>query len=93
MENPAFIKKVYTKAEQEYIFGKGNPAQTAAGIFAAKEATAKAFGTGIGKLSFTNIEVLHNENGQPYVVCNGEELLCSISHCKDYATAVVIKRG
>lgn len=93
MVNPSFMEKVYTKAEQEYIFKKGNPAQTAAGIFAAKEAAAKAFGTGLGKLSFTDIEILHNENGQPYVMCNGEQLLCSISHCKDYATAIVIKRG
>ncbi len=91
IENSAFLNKVYTKYEQDYIFKKGNPAQTAAGIFAAKEAAAKALGKGIGEISFLDLKVMHNESGMPYMEYKGEGLNLSISHCKEYATAVVIR--
>lgn len=35
--------------------------------FAGKEAVAKAFGLGIGKLAFKDIIILNDENGRPYV--------------------------
>lgn len=88
IENQAFLDKVYTKNEQKYILSKGNPAQTAAGIFAAKEAVAKALGTGV--CSFTDFEVLHTDSGQPYMEYNGYEIMISISHCKEYAVANAI---
>jgi len=88
IEKQAFLDKVYTKSEQEYIFSKGNCAQTAAGIFAAKEAAAKALGTGV--CSFTDFEVKHTKTGKPYMEYNGCEIMLSISHCKEYAVANAI---
>ncbi len=85
IEKQAFLDKVYTKSEQDYISGKGNPAQTAAGIFAAKEAAAKALGTGV--VSFTDFEVRHNQAGQPYMEYDGYKIMLSISHCREYAVA------
>ncbi|MBS4175485.1 holo-ACP synthase [Bacillus sp. FJAT-49736] len=63
-----------------------------AGRFAAKEAFAKAQGTGFGKeLSFTDIEILVDVNGKPYInkpIKEGVHL--SITHSEQYAAAQVI---
>lgn len=88
IQNQAFLDKVYTKNEQEYILSRGNSAQTAAGVFAAKEAVSKALGTGIS--SFTDLEVMHTKAGQPYMEYNGYNIMLSISHCKEYAVANAI---
>lgn len=64
-----------------------------AGRFAAKEAYAKANGTGIGKdCGFYQIEVLNNEMGKPVLYFNGELVngFVSITHSRDYAAAQVI---
>ena len=63
-----------------------------AGRFSVKEAYAKALGTGIGKIKFTDIVVLPNEMGAPKVVEGPivESVIVSISHSKAYATATVI---
>ena len=68
----AFLERYYTKAEIDYICQKKNMAdQTMAGIYAAKEAAAKAMGTGI-VCSLKEIEVLHRENGMPYYQFSGK---------------------
>ena len=64
-----------------------------AGRFAAKEACAKALGTGIGKLSFRDIEVTNDEKGAPKLTVQGYDhyiFLLSISHSKEYAVAQVV---
>ncbi len=43
--------------------------------FAAKEAVAKAFGTGIGKISFQDVEVRSLESGAPSLVFTGPALV------------------
>ncbi|SDO32290.1 holo-ACP synthase [Alkalicoccus daliensis] len=63
------------------------------GRFAAKEAYAKAAGTGIGKeLAFLDIEIFNNEAGKPELSVSGKEELVhvSISHSREYACAQVI---
>ncbi len=63
-----------------------------AGRFAAKEAFAKAFGTGIGEsLSFRDIEVAASPLGQPKITAPVSEYVhLSITHTKEYAAAQVI---
>ena len=64
-----------------------------AGRFAAKEAFAKAMGTGIGKhCSFQHIEVLSNDKGKPVLYFKGDEVNghVSITHTKQFAAAQVI---
>ncbi|MED5072898.1 holo-ACP synthase [Anoxybacillus geothermalis] len=67
-----------------------------AGRFAAKEAYAKALGTGIGRhLSFQDIEIATDAYGKPRIAadCDREVVHLSISHSRDYAVAqVVIER-
>ena len=48
----------------------------------------KALGTGIGKTSFQEIEVLNKSNGCPYL--NIENASISISHENHYAIAFVV---
>lgn len=66
-----------------------------AGRFAAKEAYAKARGTGIGShLSFLDIEIGTDENGKPRIVQPkfGRPHI-SITHTNQYAAAQVIIEG
>lgn len=93
-----FIKKVFTENEIALINEKGNKAESFAGRFSAKEAISKALGTGVRNFSLTDIEILNNDLGKPYVIFknnienfNDKYFIdISISHCKDYATAVAI---
>lgn len=92
-----FIKKVFTENEIKLFESKGKRAEFFAGRFAAKEAISKSLGTGFRDFSLTDIEILNNEIGKPFVIFkNGIEsynkyfIDISISHCKEYATAVAI---
>lgn len=93
-----FITKVFTENEIKLFEIKGNRAEFFAGRFAGKEAVSKALGTGFREFSLTDIEILNNELGKPYVIFkNSIEsynkkyfIDISISHCKEYATAVAI---
>lgn len=66
--------------------------------FAAKEAFAKAMGTGIRGFSLTDIEVDEDENGKPFFVLHGKAakmadgvmLHLSLSHEREAAIAMVI---
>ena len=98
-QGEAFLDRVFTEAEQEYCQSFKQPERHYAGRFAAKEAISTALGTGIGHtIAWGEVEILAHESGQPYAVLPNE--LCdklaitrvhvSISHGKDYATAVAI---
>ncbi|VAW42780.1 Holo-[acyl-carrier protein] synthase, partial [hydrothermal vent metagenome] len=50
-----FLNRFYTEQEQVYCNGR---IPSLAGRFAIKEAVGKAFGTGIGDVSWTDIEVI-----------------------------------
>lgn len=89
-----FINRIYTKNEQEYCESKSNVKyQHYAGRFAAKEAVFKAISGKTTIMSWKDIEIINNENGMPKVfLCNKEtNISISISHCKEYATAVALQ--
>jgi len=96
-----FLNRVFTEGEIGYIKSKNYNLQTVAGLFAAKEAISKLLGTGIGKVSFKHMEIIHDENGKPHVLLHdmGYELFktlkirnieISISHERDYAIAYAV---
>ena len=64
-----FYQRFFTVQEQEYCAGQ---AGRLAGRFAVKEAVAKALGTGIGDVRWTEIEVLCNERGKPELVLHDQ---------------------
>lgn len=93
-----FIKKVFTENEIKLFELKGKRAEFFAGRFAAKEAISKSLGTGFRDFSLTDIEILNNELGKPFIIFKNKieayntkySANISISHCKEYATAVAI---
>ena len=89
---PRFVNKVFTPSEQAWLEQRGdNAAQSAAGLFCAKEAIAKALGTGFGRaLGFQDIEIGHTALGAPVVVRPEGQFLLSISHCQEYAVATAL---
>ncbi|MEQ8199674.1 MAG: holo-ACP synthase, partial [Clostridiaceae bacterium] len=62
-----FLEKIFTEREIEYFRNRNNNYQSLAGIFAAKEALAKAMGLGIRGFSLSEVEVVRNELGKPSV--------------------------
>lgn len=96
---PHFHKKIFNEKELDYCLKHRDPAVPLAGRFSAKEAIAKALGTGFGKdVSFLDITIVNDKLGRPYPLFSdtfnqtfeSPKILISISHCKIYATAVAI---
>ena len=67
----AFARRILTDYEWSQWQERSSSAAWLAKRFAAKEAVAKAFGTGIGKLSFQHIEVRNNAAGTPELLLYG----------------------
>ena len=103
--NPAirkrFLIRVYTPLELEQV---GNSDASLAGRFAAKEAVSKALGSGIGPVSWQDIEIRRGPAGAPLLQLHGrasqlaEQLgltqwSLSISHSKTQAIAMVVALG
>ncbi len=92
-----FLPRIFTDRECEYFKARNMKPESVAAGFAAKEAVSKALGTGISGFSMRDIEILHRENGCPYVHLHGgaAELMAkmngrvsvSMSHTKEYAVA------
>jgi len=73
MENPRFAERIFTGNERlrlENLCDKRR-FERAAGMFAAKEAVAKALGTGFSGFGVSDIEILADENGKPVVRLHG----------------------
>jgi holo-[acyl-carrier protein] synthase len=97
-----FLQRILLPAEIEYCRRHAKPGPHIAARFAAKEAIAKAFGTGIGgELSWRSMEIAHHPTGEPYVILHGQghhlfaqrkahSLRVSLSHTAAYATAIAI---
>ena len=99
----AFSKRIFTPLEVDYCESKkAEKYQSYAVRFAGKEAVSKALGTGIDDgIKWTDIEILNDDKGNPYVILSGNALerfksmhgkmiSISLSHCKSYAVANVV---
>ena len=97
-----FLDRVYTAAEKAYCLGKRNSAESFAARFAAKEAGAKALGTGISfGVSWLEIEVVREASGRPTLQFHGRaaqiaaglgvaRAALSITHTASLAMASVV---
>ncbi|KXT74624.1 Holo-(acyl-carrier protein) synthase [Streptococcus sp. DD10] len=94
LKKPRFAEKVLTAAEMErfHSLNQRKQMEYLAGRWSAKEAFSKAMGTGIGKLSFLDIEFLNDSKGAPF--CSKSpfpgKVWVSISHTGDLAQASII---
>ena len=102
IEKERFKERVYTEKEIEYCESKNvQKYQSYSGRFAVKEAIFKALSTLIKdkyKIKWTDFEIINDKEGKPNVQINTDiidkslvnNIDISISHCKEYATAVCI---
>jgi len=102
LESPNFLSRFFTSEEQAYIRARGAAgAQSAAGIYAAKEAMLKALGTGIAPIGLAEVGVTHATSGAPQATLGpkamarllelgAERMHISITHAEGMAVAVAI---
>ena len=94
-----FVSRIFTPLEQEYCEKQKRPEIHYAARFAAKEAIAKAFGTGIGEdLSWLDMEIRRRNSGEPELFLLGDgakfaeannisQVKISLTHAQHYAAA------
>ena len=98
-----FLERVFTAGEIAYCLRKKkNAAESFAARFAAKEAGAKALGTGISRgVTWKELEVRREANGRPTLHLSGRaaelagamgvrRMQLSLTHSRELAMAVVV---
>ena len=99
-----FKKKCFSHGEIQRSDNKGNNVNSYAKRYAAKEACAKALGTGLAQgVSWKDIEIINNAEGKPFIILHNKALSklkhltqkncnieVSLSDEKNYAIANVI---
>ena len=98
MEQERFMTRLLTERERQLVdtYSPTRRIEFVAGRFAAKEAYAKAVGTGIAHgLSWQHIEILPDASGRPVMTGpTSGRIHVSISHSAHYAIAqVIIEEG
>ena len=94
----SFYNRIFTDSEIQYVVDKNHDYKTVAGLFSVKESIIKGIGTGIGKISFKDVEIYHDKFGKPKVKFNKlndflkdiNNIEISITHEKDYAVSIAI---
>lgn len=97
-QRDSFCRRAFSDEERRRFSQMKDPYQSMAGTWAAKEAFAKALGTGVRSFSLNEITVAHDELGAPYLKLEGSaaqeaaglEFSISISHTHELAQAVCI---
>lgn len=94
-----FRRRIFTAGECTFCESMPDRFLSYAGRFAAKEAFAKALGTGLrGAIGWQEVEVLDNERSRPGIRVTGRaaavlgdrRIHLSITHLAEYAAAVVV---
>jgi len=89
----AFLKKIYTEREVHYCESKPNPEQHLAARFAGKEAVIKALQGLNMEVAFSQIEILNDNKGRPYVKIQNLknlEVKISLTHTRELAIAFAL---
>jgi holo-[acyl-carrier protein] synthase len=98
---PRLVERLFTESERRDARGQ---VERLAARFAAKEATLKAFGVGLGAMKWHDMEVVRAASGAPTMALHGAagalvaargatEVLVSQSHTDTTATAFVVVQG
>lgn len=104
IRTPRIADRVFTVGERAYAERAVDPVPRLAARFAAKEATLKSLGLGLGGMGMSEIEVVRHDDGHPELVLHGEAVtvsrrhgvdhwLVSLSHTDSVAQAVVVAMG
>lgn len=97
------LERIFTENE---ILRSKDKIESLAGYFSSKESFSKALGTGIGEISFKDIEIKNTELGKPYIKSEkldrkineifktrNNKVHLSITHSKEYVVTMVIIEG
>lgn len=98
---PTLSRRLFTDVERAYAETARDPAERFAVRFAAKEATMKALGVGLGAFPFRAVAIVNAEGGAPSLELSGRaatlasergvrEWRVSVSHDHHVALAVVV---
>ena len=100
IKNPKFLSRIFSSQELKFFSQKAFNEATIAANFCAKEAFAKALGTGMRGFSLNEVSILRDSVGAPYISLEGKakeivaekklKLSVSLSHTRIYATAIII---
>jgi holo-[acyl-carrier protein] synthase len=96
--------RLFTAGERAYAAAASDPVPRLSTRFAAKEATMKALGVGLGAFAFTEVEVVRTGLGAPRLVLHGSALQraaaagvwrwhISLTHTDRLAMALVVAEG
>lgn len=102
--NELFYTRNFTMKEIALFEARPNGAETAAGNFAVKEAVLKCLGCGIFDMPLSDIEVLREASGRPFVSLYGKakakadelgikRMHVSISHTGGFAAGQAVAEG
>ena len=98
---PSVADRLFTPGERTYAERAADPAARLAARFAAKEATLKTLGYGLGGMRMADIEIVRSGDGRPELVLHGDarsraaehgvsRWLVSLSHTDRLAQAIVV---
>ena len=101
---PGLVTRLFTEGERAYAERSADRDLRLATRFAAKEATLKAFGVGLGAMKWHEMEVVRASTGAPSLTLHGaaralgeargvRDVLLSQSHTDKTATAFVVAQG
>ena len=101
---PGMTDRLFTAEELAYAERALDPAPRLAARFAAKEATLKSLGLGLGGMKMTEIEVKRHYDGHPELVLHGDSAavadehgvarwLVTLTHTELVAQATVVALG
>lgn len=97
---PRLAKRLFTSEERITADGAPRSVESLAARFAAKEATMKVLGCGVGEVGFRSIVLTTSSSGAPEIHLTGKAkalaqaqgfgaFSCSLTHTKSLAMAVV----
>lgn len=98
---PGILDRIFSPGERAAMGERSDPVPGLAARFAAKEATMKALGAGLGSFGLAEVEVVRAASGAPTLVASGRaaalaaergvrRLDVSLSHTATLASAVVV---
>ena len=101
LEDRKKLNRFFHSREIEWCLSQHDGAASLAVRYAAREAFAKALGTGLRNLSFSDVWVNRDEQGKPFLCLSDRAMKAlensgasnthiSLSHERDYAVALVV---
>ena len=101
LRRPKVALRIFTDRERSFVSARSDPVPGLAARFAAKEATMKALGTGLGGVRFAEVEVVGGGSDAPSLEVSGlaarraqglgiRTWYVSLTHTDSVAAAIVV---